>query len=212
MASSSKGKETLYEQYANLSISDDNEVEVNIATEDNEDLDTKSYMLVGSLMTEKMVCFNYLKETMAQTWRHRKGMMAEEVAPNLFIFYFCHKKDRQRILDDGPWSYDQNLLVLQKIESKDSPFDADFSKTEFWVQIHKIPQRFSNPKIAEIIGAHLGEFIKSDLEHFDGTRSALIRVRVILDITKPLKRRIKIKVSPEENICMECKYERLPTF
>lgn len=67
-------------------------------------------------------------------------------------------------------------------------------------------------KIAETISTHLGEFFKANLDRFDGTWNAFIKVRVSMDITKPLRKIVKIKPAGGDCIWLECKYKRLPTF
>lgn len=213
MASSSKGKEPLEEQYAALNIHDTDEVEIQLdegvlnPTEDDE-----IFTLVGTVYTDKIVKFNYMKEILATVWRPIKGMLAKEIAPNLFVFYFFHLKDMKRVLDDGPWSYDQSLLILKELGCNTSPYDVQLNKAEFWVQIHKIPRALTNLKMAEIIGENLGNFVKADISNFDGTWNAFIRLRVSIEVDKPLRRGVRIKQPNGESLWLECKYERLPTF
>lgn len=66
MASSSKGKQTLEDHYASLSLQNDDEEEVDLPFGDvnTEDPEIESFMLVGTLITEKSVKFNYLKKTL----------------------------------------------------------------------------------------------------------------------------------------------------
>lgn len=212
MASSSKGKETLEEYYATLNIQNDDDAEVDLPYGEEDTTEVDSFMLVGTLITEKTVKFSYMKETLAKVWRPGKGMVAKEFSTNLYIFYFFHEKDRRRVLDDGPWTYEQNLLVLRKLEHGESPFNMDLTKAEFWVQIHKLPQKLSSMKMVEALGAHFGQFIKADLEHYDGSWNSFARLRVCMDITKPLRRKIRITPPGSESLTMECKYERLPTY
>lgn len=148
-------------RYEALSIHDEVEVDIPTDVDDtNDTLEEEAFTLVGTLWTDKTVKFNFLKDTMATIWRPGKGVLAEEVEPNLFLFHFYHEKDRRRVLEDGPWSFEQHLLVLKKLEKEESPFDIDLTKAEFWIQIHNIPKKLINLRMAEHIGAHLGFFYK----------------------------------------------------
>lgn len=102
MASSSKGKQTLEDHYASLSIQNDDEVVADLPFGELNTDDAESFMLVGTLITEKIVKFNFLKETLSAVWRPGKGVVAKEVATNLFIFYFFHEKDRRRVMENSP--------------------------------------------------------------------------------------------------------------
>ncbi|XP_019151044.1 PREDICTED: uncharacterized protein LOC109147843 [Ipomoea nil] len=213
MASTSKGKEPLEAQYAGLHINEGDDVEIQVGEEVVNPVTTGDvFSLVGTLLTERSIKFNYMKETLSTIWRPVRGMVAKEISTNLFVFYFFHAKDMQRVLDDGPWSYDQNLLILHKLGNNESPYAVNLDRAGFWVQIHKIPQPLTNARMAEVIGSSLGTFIKADISNFDGTHNAFIRIRVSIDVNKPLRRIVRIKQANGESLILECKYERLPTF
>lgn len=67
-------------------------------------------------------------------------------------------------------------------------------------------------KTAEMIGAFLGSFISTDTVNSEGLWKDFMRVRVQMDISKPIKRKMKVKPSRSEPFYIEFKYERLPTF
>lgn len=191
MASSSKGKEPIEDLCNDLSLHDINDVVIPIDVEDfPTQIDEGTHALVGTLLTEKTIKFSVMRDTMGTVWRPGKGMMVKEIQTNLYLFIFFHEKDMNRILEDGPWSFEQNLLILHKLESHESPFEVDLSKCEFWIQIHKIPKQLTTLKMAEILGNSLGEFVKADISNFDG--NVFIRIRVRIDITKPLRKRVTI--------------------
>lgn len=106
--------------------------DISIAMEETLTLpEEEEFTLVGTLLTDKVIKFNFMQETLATVWRPGRGMIVKEVATNLFLFSFFHRKDMRRILNDGPWSYDQSLLVLKLLGENESPFEADLSKAEF---------------------------------------------------------------------------------
>ncbi|XP_019198404.1 PREDICTED: uncharacterized protein LOC109192285 [Ipomoea nil] len=149
---------------------------------------------------------------MASIWRPSRGMMAREVSHNLFIFYFFHEVDLLRVIEDGPWSFEQSLLLLQRVEQNESPFDICLNYDEFWVQAHNFPMSLQNRKMAEAIGNFVGEFIKLDTINMNGLWKPFMRVRARLDATKPLKRKMKVKPPKGDVFYIEFKYERLTRF
>lgn len=62
------------------------------------------------------------------------------------------------------------------------------------------------------IGNYLGKFVKFDPKSFDGFWKACLRIRVLVDITKPLKPRMRIKKLGSDWNILRFKYERLPNF
>lgn len=62
------------------------------------------------------------------------------------------------------------------------------------------------------IGGFIGEFVKTDEKNFDGGWKSFFRVRVVVNVTKPLKKGMKLKRDDGEWAFVDFKYERLPTF
>lgn len=177
-----------------LNISDEEEEGYSIEEEDIPSQNkAQQFILVGKLLTERSVKFNIMKETLAAVWRPGKGMSVREVEQNLFLFQFFHEKDMKRIMEDGPWSYEQSLLLLKKIEAHESPVETTLSKAEFWVQVHNLPWAFVSEKILTVIGNYVGEFIHADKNVFDGNWKAFLRIRVTIEVTKPIRRKMKLK-------------------
>lgn len=58
----------------------------------------------------------------------------------------------------------------------------------------------------------MGEFLHADKNAFDGSWKVFIRIRVAIDVTKPIRRKMKLKKPGGEVFWVEFKYERLPTF
>lgn len=83
---------------------------------------------------------------------------------------------------------------------------------EFWVQIYNLPAGYVSEKVIESVGNYIGVYIKPDKACFDGSWKQFVRVRVAIDISKPLKRRLKLKKEGGEWLGIDFKYERLPTF
>lgn len=130
---------------------------------------------------------------MASIWRPWKGVNITEVSTNLCLFQFFHEVDMKRIMEDGLWSYEQCLLVMEKLQKNVSPYDVSLNSAEFWVQVHNCPLSFFKHKVAEIIGSTLGELVIVDKKNFEGSWKSFLRVRVLIDITKPLRRRMKMQ-------------------
>ena len=85
-----------------------------------------------------------------------------------------------------PWSYDKHLVVFKRVlDIKSVPF-LDFSRATFWVQIHNIPERSLKVEVGELIGKSIGRVIQVADPEDDGASSEFLRVRINIDISKPL--------------------------
>lgn len=62
----------------------------------------------------------------------------------------------------------------------------------FWQQIHNVPQCLLTQETGELVGKTLGTMVQVvDLED-DGARGEFLRVRIALDISRPLPRCCKL--------------------
>ncbi|XP_058185666.1 uncharacterized protein At4g02000-like [Rhododendron vialii] len=112
----------------------------------------------------------------------------------------------------GPWSVMGCLLILRKWEANRTLEELDFDFSPFWVQIQGLPFCFLNAKSGLKIAEALGEVIAVADPEKERKLMKFIRVRVWVDITKPLKRGFFLRRPGEENLWVKFRYERLSNF
>ncbi|KAL0426829.1 UNVERIFIED_CONTAM: hypothetical protein Slati_2857700 [Sesamum latifolium] len=123
-----------------------------------------------------------------------RGMEFKLMEEDRFLLKFFHILDRNRVLEQCPWAYDKNLLVLAPIEAKDDPKWVDLSHCDFHIHVHGLPLGKMTKEMASFIGNKLGQFKDVDLDSKGDVWGTSIRIRVSIDITKPLKRALKIRM------------------
>lgn len=62
------------------------------------------------------------------------------------------------------------------------------------------------------VGNYIGKFVESCSSNFTGVWREYLKVRVTMDLSKPLKRRMKIRKSGNDWFWIIFKYENIPTF
>lgn len=114
------------------------------------------------------------------------------------IFVICSKSltEKCRALNSGPWTF----LVLTSPSATDQPMDMDFNFCAFWIQIHNIPFQCMTTEMASFLGTKIGEVEKVECEGSDGWACPFIRIKVKIDITKPLRRGTRIENSDRKGI------------
>lgn len=201
----------LVDMYANMVIQDEEEGGIVVA--ENEMVAPKqTYMLVGKFLTEKNINYNAMQNVMAGLWRPKEGMEVYEMGGARFSFVFFHKMDLQKVIDGGPWSFEQAMLVYNQVGEGEDPVTVKLQEVEMWVQIYDIPRGFLSETILKSIGSSIGRYIKSDPGTFEGGWKSYVRIRVLMNVEKPLKRRMKIKREGDNWSWLNFKYERLGTF
>lgn len=84
--------------------------------------------------------------------------------------------------------------------------------TSFWVQVYNLPIGFLTEKVLQNIVGFIGEFQTSDANNFMGVWRNYMHIQVLLDVRKPLKRRMCLKKEGGEWMWIEFKYEMLNIF
>ena len=85
-----------------------------------------------------------------------------------------------------------------------------FSKVELWIQIHDVPILCMNRRSAKWMAEQIGRVIEILPESKD-CRGKFMKVKVQVDISKPLRQWLRLKLDNSSNIEMvRLKYERLP--
>lgn len=140
-------------------------------------------------------------------------MKTESLGNNTFIFQFQSPAERKRVLTDGPWLFDRALLILTEPQGTGELSKLNFSIAPFWVQIHNIPIVCITVETEEILGKRIGEVLEVDIGSTGTCLGNCIRVRILMDATKRLKRGIRAKLGGCNEVTQfVIFYERLPDF
>lgn len=70
----------------------------------------------------------------------------------------------------------------------------------------------SSESILKSIGNYVGRFLQSDPKNFQGIWKQFLRIKVAIDVYKPLKSKMRIKKPRGDWMWIKFKYERLPSF
>ena len=138
-------------------------------------------------------------------------MRIVEVGNNILQFKFSSKYQMEWVERCGPWSFDNNLLLLCRWKKGLTSTNVAFTYSLFWVQIWGLPFEIMSQDVGEEFGSKLGNFIEVDRHSWQSDQAKFMRVHVELEIDKPLKRGAYIASSEGERLWLTFKYERLPT-
>uniref|UniRef100_A0A803NL38 DUF4283 domain-containing protein n=1 Tax=Cannabis sativa TaxID=3483 RepID=A0A803NL38_CANSA len=186
MASSSQHDFDLNEQYAQISLDDEEEGVLIGGDDEAEDvLFDDRWCLVGRFLTGRPVDFDAMRLLMASLWKPGKGVFIKELGPNRYLFQFFHEIDVQTVIDGSPWTF--NRCPPGSIGLKKVKIQVVQKVAAMWAHISNRSKNFSG-----IYG--------------------ILTVRITIDIAKPLKRRMKLCKENGEWIWANFKYEHLPTF
>lgn len=179
--------DVLVNQCAKLRITED-EGEI-VSLDDIQD-DTEetniNLSMVGKVLTIRPFNFEAMKNTMNQVWAISKGALFRPIENDLFMVQFANLRDKNKVMAGRPWTFDQNLLLLNEIEGSAQPSDISLNYCPFWVRLYNLPMDSRTENRIKLIGGGLGRVLEVDYDGVGWDKSA--RLKILLDVTKPLRR------------------------
>nr|XP_023890894.1 uncharacterized protein At4g02000-like [Quercus suber] len=167
--------------------------------------------MVAKFLTKRVLSVEAVIRTFSPLWRSTRGFEVRRAGDHVLLFVFDNKEEVDKILSSAPWSFDKHLVVLQWYD-REVPIGAQkFETIPVWVQVHGIPVRFLNQKVAEELCEGAGSVCKgNDITEMEG--GSFMRVRVLTDINKPLNKGRRFSSSQGKQGWASFKYERLPNL
>ena len=141
-----------------------------------------------------------------------EGMHIVEVGSNLFQFKFKTEFEFERVLKGGPWTFDNQVLLLHKWQLGMTMKNVRFESVSLWVQIWDAPFDMVSPIVAIEIGRHMGVVEEVEKRCNKDGQNLFMRVKVAIPIVKPIHRGGFLAGLGGQKVWTTFKYERLPMF
>ncbi|XP_050253663.1 uncharacterized protein LOC126699735 [Quercus robur] len=175
-------------------------------------LENNNKVLVAKLFTKRRLNVEALSRTLKSMWRFAQDFEVRDLASNTVLLLFTHEADVQKVISQGPWSFDKYLIGLYQPSAFQSVDDAKFVTSPFWIQIHNLPLSRINKVNATDIGNTIGRVVQVDASPSGECRGRCIRVRILIDIEQPLCRGRYVDLDGSDPHWISFQYERLPIF
>ncbi|GMY34303.1 hypothetical protein FCV25MIE_29545 [Fagus crenata] len=169
-----------------------------------------SHALLGKLLTEKYFNKEAFKATMLRLWGVSRGITVQGIGDNLFVFNFKDEFERCRVQNGSPWLFDNYLLMLKEFDGSCPASQIQFSHCSFWVQLHGVPLFYMTKQTGERIGNTVGSVVEVDVPESGVSWGLSLRVRLYLDVTKPIPRGRMVTFKSLGQMWVSFRYERLP--
>jgi hypothetical protein len=114
-------------------------------------------------------------------------------------------------MEGRPWTFDGNLVSLAEFDGVRPVAELEFEKVPFWVRMYDLPLACMSKAMGLRIGATVGEVLEVDVDEEGVGWGEFLRVRIVLDLTKPLSRGRRLKLR-DRSIWITFKYEKIPRF
>lgn len=204
--------QNIEEQMAGLNIEEEENEELVFEDDIEEEVDRYELCLVGRFLTEKNINTRAMKTKMADVWKPTMGINIKEIETGIFLFQFYHKEDMQWVLNGGPWAFDNVMLLVDVIPQGMDPLRVQLWFLNIWIQVHDLPNGFMTEAVGKQLGNFFGEFLLYDVKNNTSIWRECMRIKIKLDVRKPLKRKKRITRRNGSEFIVTCKYERLGDF
>jgi hypothetical protein len=166
---------------------------------------------VAKLVADRMMSMETIKTTLWRWGKLQESPNFKVLGENLFLIEFFSMQDKKRILDSRPWVIEGSLLLVEDFDGSTAPTSYTFDKAAFWVRMINLPLGCMGQAIGRRIGETVGvvEIVDTDAKRVGW--GEFLRVKILLDLAKPLPRGRKINIMGKTE-WITFKYERLPKF
>lgn len=116
----------------------------------------------------------------------------QAVGENRFLFTFLQGLGKRRAMEDGPWMFGNDLVVLVAFDGAKTIDEIEFVSIPIWVRVTQMSMGLMTRKEGEEIGEMIGETIDVDVDDDEVAIGEYLRIKVWLDIKKPLMRGVTL--------------------
>lgn len=195
------------EEEAVADFSDDEETEESLPVE---------WTIVGKVLSPTPVHVNTVRSAMKPAWGNPIGLKFRSIGmkgDNMFVAEFGCKTDMERTLAGTPWMVGRYAVILQHYDEKLSASEIVFDRMEMWVRILNLPLGWMNQARGARAMSLIGRVVKMDVDADGKASGAFLRARVAVEIDKPLRRGVLLRMSKTEDPrWFQAQYEKLPYY
>lgn len=150
-----------------------------------------SLVLFGRLLIERSYNTKAFKCTITRVWAPSHGLVIRVLKHNCYAFQFFHCRGMNKVLEVRPWCFDDMLLLLKEEDGNEYLDQLTINHSPFWVRIKNLPFNYRYDEIVQALIGNMGEIMEVEDDVLGIGRYR--RVKVLLDVTEPLRRYQKLK-------------------
>ncbi|OMP13551.1 hypothetical protein COLO4_01438 [Corchorus olitorius] len=169
--------------------------------------------LVAVLKDFRKFSTHTLQRHINREWRLRGGANVLGREGNTYLIELTEDIDRNYAVQESPWLLDGAMLVTVPWRPNTGLRNVEIRHTHMWVQLWGMPLEYFQEEIARSLAAVIGPVERVD---WDNRNIRFIRVRVLVDLTRPLipscsmvrddgvRERIRFRYERVAKFCKHC--------
>ena len=144
----------------------------------------------GKLLSERNIRPEVIEQALGWIWCPVRRIECKDLGDNFFLLTFGQAAGKRKAMEEGPWTVSKELMVVADFDGSKTLDKIDFSFIPIWVRVVNLPMGLMNKLTARVIGDEVGEYM--EMEADDIVAGRFLRLKVRLDIRKPLMRGVTI--------------------
>ena len=177
------------ERIQNISLTSEEEEPITIRTTHRDEiLEEYSLSLIGKFITTRPFNVRAAKNLLQSMWKMGSNLKIIDVGEGLFQFRFSLESQLQWVWDNGPWSFENNMLVLQRWEKGLTTRSVQFTSLLMWVQVYGLPFDLINEEAGLDIGRGIGRVVEVDCKALVSNQARFLQIQVEIPLEKPIRK------------------------
>lgn len=189
----------------------EDEGKVIILEEDIEELKAKArWTVLAKVNSSKPFSHSVFLDRMKYAWSLARDVSFKAIEENLFVFQFSYLGDWRKVMDEGPWFFRGNVVLLEEYDGITKPSKVKLNKLAIWVHICDLPTGFKTERVGRQIGDKIGETLLVETDENIGGWQDYLRIKIKLNIEKPLTRVVYLSIGKNgKREAFRVQYEKL---
>ena len=127
-------EQNIIECLQGLQLTKEEEEDISISSASRSELlEEWSLSLFGRLLSDQQQNMQALKNTLRLVWKMGSDLQIVEVGNNTFQFKFRSRFQMEWVENNGPWKFNNNLLLLCRWKKGMTLANNSFTHSPFWV-------------------------------------------------------------------------------
>ncbi|KAL9666114.1 hypothetical protein QQ045_000437 [Rhodiola kirilowii] len=153
-----------------------------------------------------------LSNVLSKIWGMENRVYIVELANNMAQVRFRSERDMKKIRDGGPWLCMNSFILMHDWCPDLALEEFNMNRLGVWAQLHNLPvgAALKDKEPGEKLAKNIGRFVMVSQSELEASRKRYIRVRVEVEIDKPLVTSFYLNRRNREPLWVTVKFERLP--
>ena len=160
------------------------------------------------VLSDRTVFDAQFERQMRRAWGVHHSTTFTMTERGLYLVHCENRRDYERVLSNGPWTYRQDLVLITECFSMEEADERTITHTEIWVQFHNLSADLLTEEGVTILADPIGEVLSEPLVSYLNGRQ-YFKVKILLDLAKPVKDKLKTTIPNLGDIEVFLVYEKI---